>query len=349
MRNSLKSLHCSRIGALAGWVLLLTLAVVLGTPSTVGGTDVRTRASQTLLAMTDAGDTDFAEMFRAIRVDALVAPLENPVDEAIFENALRTFFEALGLVARFGEIDNMLSPLADPDHFLLKRIDRTGKGSGAIASRNSGQAGAHNNVNIPGVRCEFDLTTSDVGIATVKIVATVFEIEISDARPNTLYTVWVDFKNRARNELSDDYPLGKGALERGVAPAFATTAGVTAGMGLDLNGIITDDQGRASVTAILDYNLLGPGASPVVSDKLAMQGANRVSGYWLRIYEDANERPSLQVTDPETGLPRLERATAQGITMVRHPDFVTHGHTPGVRGVDHFSGFKGDFPPDCLP
>lgn len=39
----------------------------------------------------------------------------------------------------------------------------------------------------------------------------------------------------------------------------------------------------------LDYNLLQPGESAVVGDRLAMQGANRVGGYWLRIYEEPIE------------------------------------------------------------
>ena len=48
------------------------------------------------------------------------------------------------------------------------------------------------------------------------------------------------------------------------------------------------------------------------------------------------------------GLPVLLRGTAQGITIVGHTDFVTHGHTPGTKNVDHFSGFNGDFPSDCV-
>ncbi len=219
-----------------------------------------------------------------------------------------------------------------------------------------------------GELCEFQLTTSDVGIANVKIDhntrglpklihgETVLEVEIVAARPDTLYTVWIDFRNRASLLLADDYKglLLKGALPRGVAPAFATTAGVTAGMGIDPNGIITDDQGEVEFKAILDYNLLKRGDSPVVGDELAMQGLNRVGGYWLRRYPKTKPKTipdvaaSLQKTDPDTGLPVVERATAQGITIVRHADFITHGHTPGIGGVDHFSGFKGDFPDDCL-
>lgn len=218
--------------------------------------------------------------------------------------------------------------------------------------------------NVPGEFCKYDLTPADPeSMAEVTIVReserSVLNVLIFDADDDTLYTVWVDFRNRARlkltgisfEALSDDYkPLvAKGALERGVAPAFASTAGVTAGMGIDRNGVITNSHGDAELEVVLDYNLLQPGNTPVVGGELAMQGLNRVGGYWLRVYlVDPTVSASLQVTG-EDDLPLLERATAQGITIVRHPDFITHGHTPGVKNVDHFSGFKGDFPEDCLP
>lgn len=236
--------------------------------------------------------------------------------------------------------------------------------------------------NIPAQICEYQLTTAtgEPGDAFVAIHGTELEIEVVGARANTLYTVWIDFKNRGTGELAADYPschgipknpncdddpdLDKGALPRGVAPAFETTAGVTAGMGLDENAFITDELGNAVFESELDYELLRPGDSPVVGAELTMQGRNRVGGYWLRQYETAPYPPmlcpdptdptspcpmaSLQVVDPQTGLPRLHRATAQGITIVGHNDFITHGHTPGVGGVrggpgDHFPGFKGDF------
>ena len=56
-----------------------------------------------------------------------------------------------------------------------------------------------------------------------------------------MYTVWVDFRNRFTGVVGLDYPSG--ALPRGVAPAFATTQGVTSGMGLDANAFVTDGNG----------------------------------------------------------------------------------------------------------
>ena len=198
--------------------------------------------------------------------------------------------------------------------------------------------------------CQYDLNPSSgqPGTATVDINASRFLIQFTNARPNTLYTIWADHRNRGTLQLADDYPLGEGALARGVAPVFGTTAGVTSGMGLDANSIITNSQGNATLSVPLDYNLLGRTASPVVGAGLNMQGVNRVGGGWLRVYpEDQEVTASLQVTDPGTGLPLLHRSTVQGITVQWHPDDISHGHTPGVGGVDHFPAFSGDFPQEC--
>jgi hypothetical protein len=201
-----------------------------------------------------------------------------------------------------------------------------------------------------GASCVYDLNPAkgQPGSAEVSIVDNTLSIAFRRANPDTLYTIWVDHRNRATGKLAPDYPLAQGALPRGVAPAFATTEGVTSGMGLDRNAVITDSLGDADVTISLDYGLLEQGDSPVVGEQLAMQGKNRVGGGWLRMYPiDPTLQASLQVTDPTTGLPLVQRSTAQGITIVVHPDFVSHGHTPGVGGVDHFSAFSGDFPSAC--
>ena len=199
--------------------------------------------------------------------------------------------------------------------------------------------------------CVYDLrpASDQRGRARVTINNTRLIITFRGAKPNRLYTVWIDYRKRATLQLASDYPLQQGALPRGVAPAFATTAGVTSGMGLDPNAIITDHRGNATLDVFLDYDLLEPGDSPVVGEELAMQGENRVGGAWLRVYpKNPKAQASLQVTDPEDRtLPLVERSTVQGITIVRHPDFVSHGHTPGVGGVDHFPAFSGDFPPEC--
>ena len=84
----------------------------------------------------------------------------------------------------------------------------------------------------------------------------------------------------------------------------------------------------------------------MVAAGLAVQGLNIIGGGWMRVYnQDPNTEASLQVV--RKGRPLVERATAQGLTIVRHADFISHGHTPGTKNIDHFSGFKGDFPKGC--
>ena len=143
-----------------------------------------------------------------------------------------------------------------------------------------------------------------------------------------------------------------------VAPAFATTSGVFEGMVMDINGFITDSYGNADFEAELDYNLLQPGDAPLVFKDITFdplrdldkQGMNSVGGHWKRVYPvDYNLFTSLQSTSPHTGRPQVERGTARGIVIAQHPDFITHGHTPGVFELDFFVPFSGDFPPECLP
>ncbi len=196
--------------------------------------------------------------------------------------------------------------------------------------------------------CRYTLTAADgqTGTATVTVRRRGLKVKIRGGTPSTLYTVWVDHRNRASGELADDYPLDEGGLPRGVAPAFASNAPVYDGMSPDPNALVTDAAGNGVLDVELDYNLLEAGSSPVVGGELATQGANVVGGYWLRQYGiDPATAASAQLTDPKTGSPLLQRSTPQGMTIVRHPDMVTHGHSPGVGDVDHFSAFKGDF--DC--
>ena len=202
------------------------------------------------------------------------------------------------------------------------------------------------------VKLKYNLTASSDQPGSAKVIIrknNILKIKIKDANPHTLYTVWIDFKNRESGLLTADYPLSEGAEPRGVAPAMATTQGVTEGMGMDKNGVVTDENGDAVFRVKLDYDLLKIGDSPVVADPLSMQGLNRVGGSWLRTYPvNPVIEASLQEVDPRTGLPILQRATAQGITIVGHPDLITHGLTPGISGVDQFSAFKGDFPEEVL-
>ena len=213
--------------------------------------------------------------------------------------------------------------------------------------------------NKPGRSCQYFLGESTGTTAEATITSTELRIEILGAERKTLYTVWIDFRHRDPAFLAPDYPnlaenpvldlshSGEG-IGRGVAPAFATTAPVFAGMGIDLNGVVTNALGNARLRISLDYNLLETGTGPVVAADLVEQGPNRVGGGWLRIYtEPLSSGASLQKVDESSGLPMIYRSTVQGLTIVGHNDFVTHGHTPGD-GSDRFSGFSGNFPPDCI-
>ncbi|MFK7732832.1 MAG: hypothetical protein AB8B48_14525 [Pseudomonadales bacterium] len=202
--------------------------------------------------------------------------------------------------------------------------------------------------------CNYKLENSSSQSGTARVIVKPngrFKVKFKNARAYTLYTVWIDHKNRASDQLAADYPLDQGALERGVAPAFASTTGVTSGVGLDANAVITNANGNATLNVKLDYDLLAEGDSPVVSGELTMQGMNRVGGAWLREYpQPVDVMPSVQTPSvADITVASLPRSTPQGVTVVRHDDFISHGHTPGVGNVDHFSAFKGDFPASCLP
>ena len=118
-------------------------------------------------------------------------------------------------------------------------------------------------------------------------------------------------------------------------------------MGIDDNAFVTNGNGNANFRVRLDYSLLTPGASPVIAEDLATQGANIVGGSWLRMYTAPVVAASVQAVDGD-GLPVLVRSTAQGLTVQRHDDPTSHGHFPGTGGVDHTGAWKGDFPAECV-
>lgn len=187
-----------------------------------------------------------------------------------------------------------------------------------------------------------DQAGAEFGVAEIRINKKKLRVVIGGAQPDTLYTVWVDFRTTG-GALPDDFPLGV----RPVSPAMPTNKGVSNGIGLDRNGIMTDENGEANVKISLNYEILKKDRSPVVGG-LAMQGLNVVGGFWMRKYpSDPAVQASSQITKNPFE-PELVYSTAVGITIVRHPDTITHGLSPGVKYVDHFSAWKGDFPSHCL-
>ena len=207
---------------------------------------------------------------------------------------------------------------------------------------------------------QLEASATETGTAVVNIRRRSVRIRVRGAIPNSMYTVWTDHFNRAADELASDFPTFPvipsssyhgNPHPRGVAPTFASTAGVTSGMGLDLNAFRTNANGDANFRVRLDFNLLEPGASPIIAAELATQGANIVGGSWLRMYTAPVVAPSVQAVDGN-GLPVLVRSTAQGFTVQHHPDFTSHGHFPGTGisdgGADHSNAWKGDFPEECM-
>lgn len=209
--------------------------------------------------------------------------------------------------------------------------------------------------------CVYELNpaSGQTGTVLVNIRPNSLRMRVRGAAPNTMYTIWTDHRSRATGQMAADFPspgpvqdpetgYHRGsAFARGVMPAVATTAGITSGMGLDGNAFVTNARGNANFRVRLDYNLLEPGASPVIAEDLAMQGANIVGGSWLRWFTGPVAAASIQAVD-EDGLPLVVRSTAQGFTVQRHDDPTSHGHSPGVGGVDHFGAWNGDFPAECM-
>ena len=62
---------------------------------------IASTGQEVLFVITDASDSDFAEMFETIRADSLAQAPDAAVEVAIFDNGNWTFFEDPGLVARF--------------------------------------------------------------------------------------------------------------------------------------------------------------------------------------------------------------------------------------------------------
>jgi len=230
-------------------------------------------------------------------------------------------------------------------------------GTAEVSAKNGKSSKSAESVKVA-TSCIYELNAVDgeTGTALVNIRPHSLRMRIRGAAPNTMYTIWTDHLSRATGQLAPDFPpypvdpltsYHANPHPRGVMPAVATTAGITSGMGPDGNAFVTNANGDANVRVGLDYNLLEPGASPVIAEDLAMQGVNIVGGSWLRMYTLPVAVPSVQAAD-ENGLPIVVRSTAQGFTVQRHDGPASHGHFPGFGGVDHFGAWNGDFPAECM-
>ena len=169
-------------------------------------------------------------------------------------------------------------------------------------------------------------------------------IKLKNASPNSLYTVWIGVTDDSRPVDGDN-----NFLTQGVLPAFKTTQGATEGMGLDRNAILTDEDGDGKFSVKLDWDLLAPLATPLVSIELDTQDGQIVGGHWTREYDvDGRQVVAPDPKNPAVDIPVLVRGTANGFILVEHPyTKITHGHSPGTKNLDRISGFSAPFPESC--
>lgn len=82
---------------------------------------------EVLFVVTDASDTEFADLFGAIRADVLAEAPESAVEHATFQDGNWTFAQDPGLVARLDGNGNLIPPVPNPNYSPLKRIKWKGK------------------------------------------------------------------------------------------------------------------------------------------------------------------------------------------------------------------------------
>lgn len=177
---------------------------------------------------------------------------------------------------------------------------------------------------------------------------TALEFSLTGLNPRTLHTLWLIFDNGSAPFVTGSCVTGCMATDANgnAAPIFpftpgaADNAGYRAGVGLDPNAFVSDGNGNAKWTVILDYNLLNPHVAPVLLRPGAQQSApvctdsltsfqSRVDSGFMRTFNASSSTPSFEVS---TGLeqPVLVRGTVVRLVIAEHFEGVTHGHTPGI-------------------
>lgn len=225
---------------------------------------------------------------------------------------------------------------------------------------------------------------------TVENGHTTLDFSLSGLTPNAVHSVWLLLDSGANpcggaNQpaclapfvscagpqcVAIDAATGTKANVFGFTPAARDSAGFRAGNGLDPNGFVTDDDGNASFTIKLNYDIFQPGVAPTVlrpgdSQTLAVTfdsptmgttcvstpGASfpaRIDSAYMRVYNTStvanlpSVSPSYQVLD-EKGRPRLVRASVRAFEVIEHFDRLTHGHLPGFHVLNPAASACGDF------
>jgi hypothetical protein len=200
-----------------------------------------------------------------------------------------------------------------------------------------------------------------IQIATVN-GTTKLDFSLSGLTPASVYSVWLLLDTAKSpfvpgscpNCVARDPDSGVQSNVYGFSPAAADNAGFTAGIGIDPNGFVADDDGNAQFTIELNYDIFQPASSPlvlrpgvaqnigvmpmpdscVVSPAPAPFPAAVDSGF-MRAYNNAvvanlpGVSPAYQLVDGPLK-PRLVRATVSGFEVAEHFDGLTHGHRPGL-------------------
>ena len=199
-----------------------------------------------------------------------------------------------------------------------------------------------------------------IQIATVN-GTTKLDFSLSGLTPASVYSVWLLLDTAKSpfvpgscpNCVARDPDSGVQSNVYGFSPAAADNAGFTAGIGIDPNGFVADDDGNAQFTIELNYDIFQPASAPLVlragtTESVAvmpMPGtcvglqtgdfpAAVDSGY-MRVYDSSivanlpGASPAYEVLDGKLK-PRLVRGTVTGFEIAEHFDGLTHGHRPGL-------------------
>jgi len=174
---------------------------------------------------------------------------------------------------------------------------------------------------------------------------------VSGLAPKAVHTLWQLFDTTAPPFITDsvlglavvtDDNLGTLAPVFPVTPAVAADAGFKAGTGLDPNGFVTNGEGKATFTVMLNYDItqpemalivLTPQTQTVQVEPVSGPGeckASTGSSYqsfihsaYGRKFDTASSTPSVQVLDGEHRA-QLIRGTVFAIAVVEHLAGLTH-------------------------
>lgn len=207
----------------------------------------------------------------------------------------------------------------------------------------------------------FGLTTQS-GEVEIEVVAgrTRLEFLLFGLRPNAVHSVWLDFftgrppfSGSGEDLFATDPETGTTANVYAYTPAVPDNVTFSGGVGLDPNGFIADEAGKAIFRLELNYDIFQAQAAPVVlrpgatqTVKVTSSGggcvgspdgtlASRIDSAYMRIFSTStvSNPPARSPSFPLLSAPlrvKLVRGAVRQIRIVEHFDGVTHGHLRGL-------------------